>query len=209
MKFEERKAERQIFVLRSWQSQQLKRFVCAYYSYVSVEAVDKKTVKFTFRWFWDFWMHTHVGLATSFLWGPQAELTKEKYKRSQVSQIRENVPLYKVFHFSSSVQFLADAGVWPDDTSPFSCDWKLLANTITITKEIGPLFHDYTVFYLLNQAQPLFSHNFKFQMNTSVEEQAPAFWNKIFTKHSKRDRYVILSASGPDYKFFFYVTFQG
>lgn len=46
-------------------------------------------------------------------------------------------------------------------------------------------------------------------MNRSVEEQAAAFWNKIFTKHSERDRYMILSASGPDYKFFFYVTFQG
>lgn len=55
----------------------------------------------------------------------------------------------------------------------------------------------------------LFSHNFEFQMNRSVEEQAAAFWNKIFTKHSERDRYVILSASGLDYKFFVYVTFQG
>lgn len=147
----------------------------------------QKAVNFTFHRFWDFWMHTHVVLATSFLWGPQAELTKEKYKRSQVSQIRENVLHYKLSCSSSSVSFLADAGVWPDDTSP-SCDWKLLADTITITDGGGPLFHEYIVFYLLNQAQPLFFHNSRFQMYRSVEEQAAVFWNKIVTKRSKRDR---------------------
>lgn len=44
----------------------------------------QKTVNFTFCWFWNFWMHTLVLLATSFLWGPRAEQTSEKKDTKEV-----------------------------------------------------------------------------------------------------------------------------